>query len=177
MVLGGGFRWPGLESVNIELVRGEMAGAALHGHIGHDAKAWIPMEVTPVRKRLSPVILHESWDEGPEDEGYLCERVFSEVPFGAAGSIWATVYDLTIRETYFGVFSEDIGNVFYIRVCSPGFDESDDRFKDKWRVEMDDFDDAEIRRKIIDYVEGIRGVFLLKDPVEALATAVYCEEF
>lgn len=130
----------------------------------------------PVIKKLFPVVLYESWSEDPEDEEYLCERIFSKDPFGAKGTTWGTVYDLTVRETTLGVFSEDIGNIFYVRACSPDFVDSDDRFKGKWRVETDSFNDAEIRRKIVDYVEGVRGVFLLKAPVEALASTLWSEE-
>lgn len=129
-----------------------------------------------MRKRLSPVVLYESWSEDPEDDEYLGERISSSESFGTKGTEWATVYDLTVRETNLVGFSEGIGNIFYVRVCSPGFVDSDDRFKGKWRVEIDNFDDGEIRRKIVDYVEGTRGIFLFKAPVEALATALYCEE-
>lgn len=127
-------------------------------------------------KKLSPVILYESWSEDPGDEEYLCERIFSKDPFGAKGTTWGTVYNLIVNETTYGVFSEEIGNIFYVRVCSPDFVDFDDRFTGKWRVETDAFNDAEIRRKIVDYVEGIRGVFLLKDPVEALASALWFED-
>ncbi len=120
-------------------------------------------------KRLSPVILYESWSEGPDDEEYLRERNFPGGTFGTSGTEWATVYDLTVRETNLGGFSEEIGNIFYVRVCSPGFVDSDDRFKGKWRVEMENFNDGEITRKIIDYVEGTRGILLLKAPVEVPA--------
>ncbi|GAA1497844.1 hypothetical protein [Paeniglutamicibacter kerguelensis] len=122
------------------------------------------------------MILYESWSEDPEDEDYLRERIYSGGTFGTSGTEWATVYDLTVRETNLGGFSEEMGNIFYVRVCSPGFVDSDDRFKGKWRVENDNFNDGEIRRKIVDYVEGTRGIFLLKAPVEALAAALYCEE-
>jgi hypothetical protein len=129
-----------------------------------------------VRKRLVPVILYESWSEDPEDEGHLCERIFSVAPFGAIGTVWATVYDLVVKESFAGLFTEDMGNVFYVRACSPGFEESDDRFRGKWRVESDSFDDEEIKRAITEHIESIRGIPLIKDPVEVLAASVYCEE-
>lgn len=90
-----------------------------------------------MRRTLSPVILYESWSEDPDDDEYLCERVFSKDAFGAEGRTWATVYDLIVRETVFGTFSEEIGNIFHVRVCSPGFVDSDNRFRGKWRVEID----------------------------------------
>lgn len=129
-----------------------------------------------MRKRLSPVVLYESWGEDPDEDEYLSERYFQGESFGSTGTEWATVYELTVRETNLVGFSEGIGNIFYVRVCSPGFMDSDDRFKDKWRVEMENFNDREIIRKIVDYVVGTRGTFLFKAPVEALATALYCEE-
>jgi hypothetical protein len=129
-----------------------------------------------MRKTLSPVILYESWSEDPDDDEYLCERIFSNGAFGAEGSTWATVYELTVREKSPGAFSEEIGNIFYVRVCSPGFVDSDNRFRGRWRVELDGFNDVEVRTKIVDYVEGTRGVFLLRAPVEVLALEFYCEE-
>ena len=41
---------------------------------------------------------------------------------------------------------------------------------------LDGFDDEEIKRAITDHIESIRGVPLIKDPVEVLAASVYCEE-
>lgn len=129
-----------------------------------------------MRKTVSPVILYESWSEDSDDEEYLCERIFSTDSFGTEGTTWATIYELTVRETSLGAFSEEIGNIFYVRVCSPEFVDSDDRFRGRWRVEADGFNDEEVKRKIVDYVEGTRGIFLLKSPVEVLATELYCEE-
>ncbi|WP_459257612.1 hypothetical protein [Paeniglutamicibacter antarcticus] len=132
--------------------------------------------MTSMRKTLSPMILYESWSEDPDDDEYLCERIFSNDAFGAEGSTWATVYELTVRETSLGAFSEEIGNIFYVRVCSPNFVDSDNRFRGRWRVEIDGFNDEEVSRKIVEYVEGTRGVFLVKSPVEVLAVELYCEE-
>lgn len=130
-----------------------------------------------MRRTVSPVILYESWSEDPNDDEYLCERDFSKAPFGAEETTWATVYELTVKEIFLGSFSEEIGNIFYVRVCSPGFVDSDHRFRGRWRVELDGFNDAEARTRIVDYVENTRGVFLLKTPVEVLASEFYCEEW
>lgn len=92
-----------------------------------------------MRRTVSPVILCESWSEDPDDDGYLCERNFSKAPFGAEETTWATVYELTVKEIFLGSFSEEIGNIFYVRVCSPGFVDFDHRFRGRWRVELDGF--------------------------------------
>lgn len=128
-----------------------------------------------MRKKLEPVILYESWSEDPEDKEYLCERVFSESPFGTKGTEWATVYEMLVNESYDGLYSEEIGSIFYIRACSPGFRESDIRFKGKWRVESETFDDKNIKLMIADYVKSIKGFPLIKDPIEVLLASVYCE--
>lgn len=43
-------------------------------------------------------------------------------------------------------FAKEIGNIFHVRVCSPVFVDTDVRSNGKWRVEMDNFSDREIRR-------------------------------
>lgn len=52
----------------------------------------------------------------------------------------------------------------------------DKGLRGRWRVELDGFSDGEVRRKIVDCIQGTRGVFLFKAPVEVPAAVLYCEE-
>ncbi|MNW48591.1 hypothetical protein D3C74_259620 [compost metagenome] len=80
--------------------------------------------------------------------------------FGLAGMPWATMYELRLSYRKLGleIFSEEIGNVFSIRVRSPQFAENDKRFIDKRAIELDSFDDRQARLAISNVIKASGGI-------------------
>lgn len=91
-----------------------------------------------------------------DDEPLENLRVSSSGKFGMEDFPWATLFEVRIEYQPHGLKrqAQGIGNVFSIRIKSPGFVEEDLRFVGKIGIEMRSFDQGLAIRKIREIVEG-----------------------
>jgi len=92
--------------------------------------------------------------QGDEPEENL--RYPMDGPFGVANTAWATMLDVRIRyrAILFPSRFATTGDLFSIRIKSPGFVETDRRFIGKQCIEMEEFDEQAARAAVGNIVES-----------------------